>query len=85
MLTLLGSRYIGWQDRYRQDNSEKLVILYNNDKVAVHERICSGAKRWSVKLEHYLTTLGRKPGALNASLALKQMPEIGRASCRERV
>ncbi len=43
MLTLLGSRYIGWQDRYRQDNSEKLVILYNNDKVAVHERICSGA------------------------------------------
>lgn len=54
--------------------SEKLAILYNNDKVAVHERICSGAKRWSVKLEHYLTTLGRKPGALNASLALKQMP-----------
>lgn len=54
--------------------SEKLVILHNNDKVAVHERIYSGAKRWSVKLEHYLTTLGRKPGALNTSLALKQMP-----------
>lgn len=55
--------------------SEKLVILYNNDKVAVHERIYSQAKGWSVKLEHYLTTLLRKPGALTGSLALKQMPQ----------
>ena len=55
--------------------SEKPVILYNNEKVAVHERIYSQAKGWSVKLEHYLTTLGRKPGALNSSLALKQMPQ----------
>jgi transposase len=54
--------------------SEKLVVLYNNDKVAVHERIYSRQKGWSVKLEHYLTTLLRKPGALNSSLALKQMP-----------
>lgn len=55
--------------------SEKLVILYNNDKVAVHERIYSQSKGWSVKLEHYLTTLLRKPGALTSSLALKQMPQ----------
>jgi hypothetical protein len=54
--------------------SEKLIVLYNNDKVAVHERIYSRQKGWSVKLEHYLTTLQRKPGALNGSLALKQMP-----------
>lgn len=54
--------------------SEKLVILYNNGKVAVHERIYSRQKGWSVKLEHYLTTLCRKPGALTGSLALKQMP-----------
>lgn len=54
--------------------SEKLVILYNNDKVAVHERIYSRQKGWSIKLEHYLTTLLRKPGALSGSLALKQMP-----------
>lgn len=54
--------------------SEKLVILYNNDKVAVHERIYSREKGWSIKLEHYLNTLLRKPGALNTSLALKQMP-----------
>ena len=55
--------------------SEKIVILYNNDKVAVHERIYSQGKGWLVKLEHYLTTLIRKPGALTGSLALKQMPQ----------
>jgi hypothetical protein len=54
--------------------SEKLVILYGGSKVAVHERIYTNGG-WSVKLEHYLTTLIRKPGALNGSLALKQMPE----------
>ena len=55
--------------------SEKLVIIHNNEKVAVHERIYSQTKGWSVKLEHYLTTLGRKPGALSGSLALRQMPQ----------
>jgi transposase len=55
--------------------SEKIVILSGNDKVAVHERIYSRQKGWSIKLEHYLTTLLRKPGALNTSLALKQMPQ----------
>lgn len=55
--------------------SEKIVILFGNDKVAVHERIYSREKGWSIKLEHYLNTLLRKPGAVNTSLALKQMPE----------
>lgn len=55
--------------------SEKLVIFYMENKVAIHQRIYSRQKGWSVKLEHYLTTLIRKPGALNSSLALKQMPE----------
>uniref|UniRef100_UPI0004B5FE8C IS21 family transposase n=1 Tax=Bacteroides neonati TaxID=1347393 RepID=UPI0004B5FE8C len=54
--------------------SEKIVILYNNEKVSVHERIYSRQKGWSIKLEHYLNTLLRKPGALHTSLALKQMP-----------
>jgi hypothetical protein len=54
--------------------SEKLVVLFGNDKVAVHERIYSREKGWSIKLDHYLNTLLRKPGALNTSLALKQMP-----------
>jgi len=54
--------------------SEKLVILYNNQKVAVHQRIYYPAD-WSVKLEHYLNTLLRKPGAVHSSLVLQKMPE----------
>lgn len=54
--------------------SEKLVILYNNQKVAVHERIYHPTA-WSVKLEHYLNTLLRKPGAVYGSLALQKMPQ----------
>ena len=54
--------------------SEKLVILYKNQKVAVHERIYHPAA-WSIKLEHYLNTLLRKPGAVHSSLALQKMPE----------
>jgi hypothetical protein len=54
--------------------SEKLVILdSDNNKVAVHERIY-GAGGWSVKLEHYLKTFSRKPGAVEGSLAIRQMP-----------
>lgn len=54
--------------------SEKLVIIYNKQKVAVHERIYHPAG-WSVKLEHYLGTLLRKPRAVHSSLALQKMPE----------
>lgn len=54
--------------------SEKLVVLSDNKKVAIHERIYANGG-WSVKLEHYAGTLLRKPGALAGSLAFKQMPE----------
>lgn len=54
--------------------SEKLIIFYRGEKVAVHERFYTG-DRWSVRLEHYLNTLIRKPGALNGSVALRQVPE----------
>jgi len=54
--------------------SEKLVILYGNKKVAVHERIYDNGG-WSVKLEHYTGTLLRKPGVLGSSMAFKQIPE----------
>ena len=46
--------------------SEKLVVVYNKEKQAVHERIY-GTPGWSVKLEHYLRTLLRKPGAVHGS------------------
>ena len=64
-------------DTYKVDvkiYSEKLVILYKNQKVAVHQRIYHPVA-WSVRLEHYLNTLLRKPGAVDASLALQKMPE----------
>jgi hypothetical protein len=54
--------------------SEKIAIFTGTDKVAVHERIHHSG-RWSVDIEHYLTTLLRKPGAVGSSVALKQMPE----------
>lgn len=54
--------------------SEKLVILYKNQKQAVHQRIYYPSG-WSVQIEHYLTTLLRKPGAIHSCLALKQMPQ----------
>lgn len=54
--------------------SEKLVVLYLGNKIAVHERIY-GPGGWSVRLEHYVGTLLRKPGAVHGSLALKQASE----------
>lgn len=51
--------------------SEKIVIFHEGIKIAAHERIYTPGE-WSVKLEHYLTTLQRKPGAVASSVALKQ-------------
>lgn len=41
--------------------SDKLVMVLNREKLAVHERL-NNQGNWSLKLEHYLTTLLRKPG-----------------------
>lgn len=55
--------------------SEKLVIYDNGHcKVAEHERSYE-KNTWSVDINHYLTTLLKKPGALEGSTALKQMPQ----------
>lgn len=54
--------------------SEKIVIIQDGKKIATHERLyCYG--EWRIKLEHYVQTLIRKPGALASSVALKQMPQ----------
>jgi hypothetical protein len=48
--------------------------IYHQEKVLfTHERDY-GTSRWIIKLEHYLRTLERKPGALHGSAALKQAP-----------
>lgn len=48
--------------------SEKIVILSGRDKVASHQKSYHPGD-WCVKLEHYLRTFQRKPGALTHSVA----------------
>lgn len=55
--------------------SDRLVIVKDKQKIATHERL-SAQGGWSLKLEHYLTTLLRKPGALAGSVALQQVPHL---------
>lgn len=53
--------------------SAELQVYWSNELVATWERDYS--KGWNMNIEHYLTTLGRKPGALKNSCALKQAPK----------
>lgn len=49
-----------------------MIICYDeNNKVSSHSRL-HGAFEWSIKIEHYIKTLKRKPGALAGSMALDQ-------------
>jgi transposase len=52
---------------------EKLVCYYENKKVCKHERRY-GNHGWYIELDHYLRTLGVKPGALAGSQALATAP-----------
>jgi len=54
--------------------SEKIVVKYNGQKVATHEKLL-GSGDWSIKLEHYLNTMSRKPGSIGHSEALHQAPK----------
>ena len=51
--------------------SEKIVILHGKEKVASHQRSYCGGDG-CIKLEHYLRTLSRKPGALPHSVVWQQ-------------
>ena len=50
------------------------IICYNdkNEKIAFHY-LKKGLFKWYIKLEHYLKTLKKKPGALPNSLAFNQL------------
>lgn len=49
-----------------------MIICYDeNHKISSHSR-SHGAFEWSIKIEHYISTLKRKPGALTGSVALDQ-------------
>lgn len=50
---------------------EKIICFYENENIGEHEKK-HGFNEWSIKLEHYLKTLMKKPGALAGSTALNQ-------------
>lgn len=48
------------------------IICFNDDqKIAEHQRKY-GFNEWNIKIEHYVDTLKKKPGALSSSVALNQ-------------
>ena len=51
--------------------AEKISLYYNNEFLCSHVRSYA-AHSWTLDINHYLTTLVRKPGALKGSLALNQ-------------
>ena len=51
------------------------VILYKGQLVARHNRL-TGKGNYSIKIEHYLDTFYKKPGALKNSAALKSVPAL---------
>lgn len=51
-----------------------ITILHRGKQVARHTRL-EGKGNWSMQLEHYLSTFLRKPGALDTSTALRQVPK----------
>lgn len=53
--------------------SSHLEISDENGLVFKHHRSYE-RNRWYIKLDHYLATLSRKPGAVGGSVALKQAP-----------
>lgn len=49
--------------------SHQVEFYHDQEKVATHQR-SYGKHEWIVKIDHYLNTFKRKPGALSGSLAL---------------
>jgi len=52
--------------------AEKIDIYYNAELVCSHVR-SYGAHTWTLDINHYLTTLFRKPGALKGSMVFSQL------------
>lgn len=51
--------------------SSKIYCYYDGNKIAEHNRNY-GFNEWSIKVEHFLKTLKKKPGALASSTAMHQ-------------
>ena len=53
---------------------EEIVIFYNQKQICVHKRSYK-LQQWNICIEHYISTLMKKPGALHSSIVLKQADE----------
>lgn len=51
--------------------ANRILCFYQEEKVAEHPRL-TGGHEWNLKLEHYVKTLKKKPGALADSAVLQQ-------------
>lgn len=69
------ARLVGMRVRAKV-GARQIEIWHDGKVVAGHERI-AGCHQVSARLEHYLDLLGRKPGALARSLALRQERDRG--------
>lgn len=49
-----------------------ILVYHNNTKVAEHVRNF-GVHKWNIEINHYLSTLKKKPGAIHGSTAMHQM------------
>lgn len=54
--------------------SNRIQCFYQDNKVAEHMRL-TGCHEWRLELDHYLSTLKKKPGAFAGSAALQQAPQ----------
>lgn len=55
--------------------ARKIACYFEKKQVACHERK-QDREQWGIKLEHYIPTLMKKPGALASSLALKNADSV---------
>ena len=63
-----------------RDYTNKIEVLEGGSVIATHEKVPAGG--WKLTLEHYLTTLSHKPGAVRNAEALRQAPDgIRRVFC----
>ena len=75
----IGKAYYSVPDRLTlqevtvRDYTNKIEVLEKGTVVATHEKAADG--QWKLTLEHYLTTLSHKPGAVRNAEALRQAPE----------
>jgi len=51
---------------------EKVLVYHKNSLITEHIR-SYGVHTWSIKIEHYIKTIKKKPGSLHSSTAMHQM------------